>query len=150
MTPCLTLSNIRYVSRVKWSNPGKGVAPSPTPLCCSYWKGRLRVSLDYDRLRYICKWVSIYIYIYIYILLKCLRVQVCICIYIYIYIVRYVSSVKWRNSGKGVVPSSTPRCSSYWKGGLLVALAYSHQLYFLFILLSHAACSGRIMVNKYI
>ena len=25
----LTLSNIRYVSRVKWSNPGKGVAPYP-------------------------------------------------------------------------------------------------------------------------
>ncbi len=31
MPPCLTLSNIRYASRVKWSNPGKGVAPSPTP-----------------------------------------------------------------------------------------------------------------------
>ena len=29
--PCLTLSIIRYVSRVKWSNPGKGVVPSPTP-----------------------------------------------------------------------------------------------------------------------
>ena len=29
ITTCLTLSNIRYVSRVKWSNPGKGVAPSP-------------------------------------------------------------------------------------------------------------------------
>ena len=29
--PCLTLSNIRYVSRVKWSDPGKGVPPSPTP-----------------------------------------------------------------------------------------------------------------------
>ena len=29
--PCFTLSNIRYVSRVKRSNPGKGVAPSPTP-----------------------------------------------------------------------------------------------------------------------
>ena len=28
---CLTLSIIRYVSRVKWSNPGKRVAPSPTP-----------------------------------------------------------------------------------------------------------------------
>ena len=28
MTPCLTLSNIRYISRVKWSNPGKEVAPS--------------------------------------------------------------------------------------------------------------------------
>ena len=24
------------VSRVKWSNPGKGVAPSPTPLCSKY------------------------------------------------------------------------------------------------------------------
>ena len=33
--PCLTLSNIRYISRVKRSNPGKGVAPSPTPLCSS-------------------------------------------------------------------------------------------------------------------
>ena len=31
MTPCLTLSIIRYRSRVKWVNPGKGVAPSHTP-----------------------------------------------------------------------------------------------------------------------
>ena len=36
ITPCLTLSDIRYVSRVKWSNPGKRVAPSPTPRCSSY------------------------------------------------------------------------------------------------------------------
>ena len=41
--PCLTLSNITYVSRVKWSNPGKGVAPSPTPQCSSYWKGSLLI-----------------------------------------------------------------------------------------------------------
>ena len=34
--PCLTLSNIRYVSRVKWSNPRKGVVPIPTPRCSSY------------------------------------------------------------------------------------------------------------------
>ena len=33
---CLTLSNIRYVSRVKWSNSEKGVAPSSTPYCSSY------------------------------------------------------------------------------------------------------------------
>ena len=33
--PCLTLSIIRFVSRVKWSNPEKGVAP-PTPRCSSY------------------------------------------------------------------------------------------------------------------
>ena len=29
--PCLTLSIIRYISRVKWSNPGKEVAPFSTP-----------------------------------------------------------------------------------------------------------------------
>ena len=29
--PCLTLSIISYGSRVKWSIPGKEVAPSPTP-----------------------------------------------------------------------------------------------------------------------
>ena len=34
--PCLALSNLRYVSMVKWSNPRKGVAPSPTHRCCSY------------------------------------------------------------------------------------------------------------------
>ena len=38
MLPCLTLSIIRYESRVKWRNPGKGVAPSPTPWCSSYGK----------------------------------------------------------------------------------------------------------------
>ena len=46
-TSCLTLSNMRYVSRVKWSNSGKGVAPSPTPWCSSYWKGSLLVALNY-------------------------------------------------------------------------------------------------------
>ena len=45
--PCLTLSNIRYVSRVKWSNPGKRVAPSSPLYCSSYWKGSFTVALDY-------------------------------------------------------------------------------------------------------
>ena len=49
MPPCLTLSIVKYVSRVKWSNPGKGVTPSPTPWCSSYRKGSLRVTLDYGR-----------------------------------------------------------------------------------------------------
>ena len=31
----LTFSIIRYVSKVKVSNPGEGVAPSPTPRCSS-------------------------------------------------------------------------------------------------------------------
>ena len=40
--PCLTLSIIRYVSRIKWR-----VAPSPTPWCSSYWKGSLQLTLAY-------------------------------------------------------------------------------------------------------
>ena len=39
MPPCLTLSIIRYGSRVEWSNQEKGVAPPPTLWCCSYRKG---------------------------------------------------------------------------------------------------------------
>ena len=50
--PCLTLSDIRYVSRVKWSNQGKVVARSLTPWCCSYWKGSFLVAVDYDRQLY--------------------------------------------------------------------------------------------------
>ena len=50
--PCLTLSIIRYISRVKWSNPGEGVAPSSTPRCSSYWKGSHRFALDYSRQLY--------------------------------------------------------------------------------------------------
>ena len=48
MPPCLTLSIIRYGSRVKWRNPGKGVAPSPIPWCSSFW-----VTLDYGRQLYL-------------------------------------------------------------------------------------------------
>ena len=46
--PCFTLSNIRYVSRVKGSNPENGVAPILTPRFSSYWKGSLRVALYYS------------------------------------------------------------------------------------------------------
>ena len=62
--PCLTLSDIRYVSRVKRSNPGKRLAPSPTPLCRNYWKGSL---LRSPTLLYLYIYIYIYIYIYMYI-----------------------------------------------------------------------------------
>ena len=39
--------------------------------------------------------------------------------------------VKVEQSRKGIVPSPTPRCSSYWKGSLLVSLNYGRQLYLL-------------------
>ena len=53
MPPCLTLGNIRYGSRVKWVNHGKGVAPSSTPWCSSYRKGNLWVTLDYGHQLYL-------------------------------------------------------------------------------------------------
>ena len=66
---CLTLSNIRYVSRVKWWNPGKGVAPSATPRCSSYWKRSLLVALDDVRQLYLL----LLIYIYTHTHIKALR-----------------------------------------------------------------------------
>ena len=45
-------------------------------------------------------------------------------------IIRYGSSVKWSNPGKGVALFPTPWCSSYWKGNLPVSLDYRRQLYF--------------------
>ena len=51
--PCLTLSIIRYVSRVKWSNPRKGVRLFATPRRSRYWKGIFRVALDYGHQIYL-------------------------------------------------------------------------------------------------
>ena len=63
--PCLTPSNIRYVSRVKWSNPWKGVSSSPTHRCSSYWKGSLRVALDHScQLYFFTIWIQIFQYIW--------------------------------------------------------------------------------------
>ena len=45
MIPCLTLRIIRYGSRVKWSNPEKGIAPSPTPQYSSFWKQSLMLCM---------------------------------------------------------------------------------------------------------
>ena len=59
--PCLTLGIIRYASRVKWRNPGKGVAPSPTPRCSSYWKGSLRIALDNSRQLYFISIWSVFL-----------------------------------------------------------------------------------------
>ena len=38
---------------MKWSNPGKGVVPSPTSWGSSYWKGSLRVTPEYGRQLYL-------------------------------------------------------------------------------------------------
>ena len=41
------------IIKVKWSNLGNGGAPSPTLQCCCYWKGSLRVALNYGRPLYL-------------------------------------------------------------------------------------------------
>ena len=65
MPPCLTLGIIRYGSRVKWCNLGKGVAPSPTPWCSKLSKrepsGHPRLWSHY----YIISWSNIYIEVFI-------------------------------------------------------------------------------------
>ena len=50
--PCLTLTIIKFESRVKWNNPEKGLTPSHTPWCSSYWKESLQVAFDYGRRLY--------------------------------------------------------------------------------------------------
>ena len=49
----LTLSILSYGSRVKWSNPVKGVAPSLTPRYSSYCKGSVWVAIDYGFQHYL-------------------------------------------------------------------------------------------------
>ena len=72
MPPCLTLSIIRYGTRVKWSNPEKGVAPSPTPWCSKLSK---REPSGHPRLWSPTLLLLIYIYIYM-----CVCVCVCVCV----------------------------------------------------------------------
>ena len=77
MPPCLTLSIIRYGSRVKWSNPGKVVAPSPTPWCSKLSE---REPSGHPRLWSPTLLLLIYIYIYIYIYIFVCTLDFCICI----------------------------------------------------------------------
>ena len=67
-----------------WINPGKGVAPSSTLRCSSYWKGSFRVTLEYSQPT-CC--LYIYIYIYIYMTMHIWMVaDICLWVRIYIYI----------------------------------------------------------------
>ena len=137
MLPGLTLSIIRYLSRVKESNPGKGVASSPTPQCCSYRKGSLRVTLDCGRQLYFNRLIGQVGSVFTNvpedqgsvpdrIIQKTLKMVLETSQHYKVWI-----RGKVEQSRKGVVPSSTPCCSSYWNGSLLVPLNYDRQLYFL-------------------
>ena len=57
------LNTQHYKIQDEWSNSGKGIASSPTPLCGSYSKESLQVVPNYGQSTYI----YIYIYIYIYV-----------------------------------------------------------------------------------
>ena len=103
----LTLSIIRYGSRVKGSNLGKGVAPSPTRRCSSYWKrslsGHPQLQLP-TVLFYIYKYTNEYIMVFMIIKFVCL--QTCILrpdiltyhnsyIYVYIHTYAYTWNRQW-------------------------------------------------------
>ena len=51
-TSLLNTQHYKEVSRVKWRNPGEGIAPFPTPQGCSYWKESIRVAFNYSRQHY--------------------------------------------------------------------------------------------------
>ena len=106
--PCLTISNI---SRVKWSNSGKEVAPSPTPRCSSYWKGSFQVALDYGPQLYLLFYLQsdrdeevrkllIYFEFYPAQLFSIWALSWCKKVYIYIYI--YISKKTRTNEGKNM------------------------------------------------
>ena len=59
ITPCLTLSIIRYWSRIKWSNPGKGVENFSILWCSGYWKGSLQVVLNNGRQLYLLTFLKV-------------------------------------------------------------------------------------------
>ena len=113
---CLTLSNIRYVSRIKWSNPGKGVAPSPKPRCSNYWKGSVLGALDYGHQLYyiyicVCVCVPVCVRVYVFtsvcvcvflcidlsMILICIYIYICTHTHIYIYIYIYTERERERD-----------------------------------------------------
>ena len=60
-TSLLNTQQYKVSINLKWSNPGKGISPYPTPRCCSYWKGSLLVALDHGSTLYL----RIILYIYL-------------------------------------------------------------------------------------
>ena len=71
MPPCLTFSIVKYISRVKWSDPGKGVAP-PQHLG-EVASGKEVFSLPLTM-------VTNFTYIYVCV---CVCLYICVCVYIY-------------------------------------------------------------------
>ena len=132
--PCLTLSIIRYGSRVKWSNPGNGVAPPLHLGVVAIEKGAfVSPSTMVANFTYLT-------FLYFGLVGRAFAhgpgdlgsIPGCV-------IPKSLKMVldtsllnpqqlkvrikgKVEQPGKGVAPSPTPRCSSYQKGNLLVAV----------------------------
>ena len=145
LVPCLTLSIIRYGSRVKWNNPGKGVTPSPTPWCSSYWKGSLQVTLDYGRQHYLPN-IGMMVTVFAngprdldsvqgWVIPKAKKIVLdASLLNTQHYKVWIRSKVEPSRERSSTLP--TPWCSSYQKGSLRVTLDYGCQLYFYFFLIT--------------
>ena len=93
--PCLTHSIIKYVSRAKWSNPGKRVAPSPTPqiVAIETWLfGSPLITIT-----------SLYIYIYI-----------CVCVCVCTNSCRCTQILRWSINHTGVWVRTRDRLRIWW------------------------------------
>ena len=89
-TSLLTLSIIRYDSRVKWSNPGKGVAPSPKVRCSCYWKESFQVSLNNRRQSTILYYIIPFLIVYD------IKIQIDISYYFMVYFQINLSYLHWK------------------------------------------------------
>ena len=119
---CLTFSIIRYVSRVKWSNPEEGIASSPTLRSCSYWKGSLWITNNYmtgamAKMLVFASVLGDQDSIPGQVIPKTQKMVLDVSL---LNTQHYKVQIKG-NPGKGVISSSTP---SYWKGNHRVALDY--------------------------
>ena len=66
MLPCLKLGIIRYGSKVKWSNPGKGEVPAPKTQSSSYWKESLQVTHNQGcQLYFLHRYIFLYKHTYV-------------------------------------------------------------------------------------
>ena len=84
--PCLTYSIIRYISRVKWSNLGKGVPPFSTTTIEKEAFGSVSTTICIYAYIYMYVYIDTYVYIWIY---MCspphIYIYICVCLKVYTY-----------------------------------------------------------------
>ena len=126
MRPCLTLSIIRYGSRVSGAIQGKESRPPLHLDVVSYRKGSLRVTLDYGRQLYIY-WILIWFALVLSHINHCrsFNAKSSLYIYIFIYIYIYIEYIRF---GLLLVLSHINHCRSFKKNRLYTCILNIYDL----------------------